>query len=340
MHYLITGAGQIGTQLVRDLTGSGHSVTVLRRSTAPVPGARTLSGDVADLLLLREAADGASAIFHCVHSSYDHNAWLRDLPHREAAVMDVAAELDIPVVFPESVYAYGEGARSLAETSAVAAASPLGEVRALLLAARASHAARTVSVVAADLIGPTANPQSSVLQLLVMDPAGKGRRAWIMGDPDAARTFTYIPDMTRAMVAAAQNAEAVAASGDAVLTVPAAPALTQRGMAADAACAKGRKPAGVSRIPTWALRTVGLVSPMFRELAAQSYQWAHPSVMEPGMLATEYSVEATPWKEVLEEWARDGVNSSDPDPRGTAPHSPALKPSEPPHPRRSASESR
>lgn len=161
-----------------------------------------------------------------------------------------------------------------------------------------------------------------------------------MGDPDAARTFTYIPDMTRAMVAAAQNAEAVAASGDAVLTVPAAPALTQRGMAADAAHAKGRKPAGVSRIPTWVLRAVGLVSPMFRELAAQSYLWAHPSVLEPGMLATEYSVEATPWKEVLEEWARDGVNSSDPDPRDTAPHSPALRPSEPPHPRRSASESR
>src|SRR5699024_1937441 len=168
MHFLITGAGQIGTQLVRDLTDAGHTATVLRRSSTPVPAARTHSGDAADPALLRAAADGATAIFHCIHSSYDHRAWLRDLPHRETAVMDAAAARGIPVVFPESVYAFGEGARSLAETSAPAPASPLGQVRARLLAARAAHPARTLSVVAADLIGPTAEAQSSVFQLLVM----------------------------------------------------------------------------------------------------------------------------------------------------------------------------
>lgn len=304
MHSLITGAGQIGTQLVSDLTESGHSATVLRRSSAPVPGARTLSGDVADPALLRKAARGAAAIFHCIHSSYDHRAWLRDLPHRETAVMDVAAELGTPVVFPESVYAFGEDARSLAETSATAPVSPLGEVRAQLLAARAQHPARTLSVVAADLIGPTADEQSSVFQQLVMGPAARGRRAWVMGDPDAARTFTYIPDMTRAMIVAADHAEALAGSGDAVLTVPAAPALTQREMAADAARATGHDPVGVSRIPTWVLRMVGLGSPMFRELAAQSYLWNHPSILEPGVLSERYSVAATPWQTVLEEWAR------------------------------------
>ncbi|HLS32455.1 MAG TPA: NAD-dependent epimerase/dehydratase family protein [Brevibacterium sp.] len=306
MHFLITGAGQIGTQLVRDLTDAGHTATVLRRSSTPVPAARTHSGDAADPALLRAAADGATAIFHCIHSSYDHRAWLRDLPHRETAVMDAAAARGIPVVFPESVYAFGEGARSLAETSAPAPASPLGQVRARLLAARAAHPARTLSVVAADLIGPTAEAQSSVFQLLVMDPAGRGRRAWVMGDPDAPRTFTYIPDLTRAMILAATNAEALAGSGDAVLTVPAAPALTQREMAADAARVKDRGSARVSRIPTWVLRTVGLGSPMVRELAAQWYLWARPSVLQAGVLAKRYGMEATPWQTVLEEWAQRG----------------------------------
>lgn len=338
MHYLITGAGQIGRQLVDELTGSGHSVTVLRRSSDPVANARTLSGDAADPALLREAADGASAIFHCIHSSYDHRAWLRDLPHREAAVMDVADGLGIPVVFPESVYAFGEGARSLTETSATAPASPLGEVRAQLLSARAAHPARTISVVAADLIGPTADPQSSVFRMLVMDPAGKGRRAWIMGDPDADRTFTYIPDLTRAMIVAAQNAESLALDGDAILSVPAAPALTQREMAADAARAKGRRPAGVSRIPLWLLRVLGLGSPMLREIAAQSYLWDHPSVLEPGVLAAEYAVEATPWTAVLEEWARQNAPGSTLA-EGRAPHPPRLRRPEPPHRSRAASES-
>jgi len=94
-----------------------------------------------------------------------------DLPDREQAVMDVTAEYGVPVVFPESAYAFGTAAQDLddgpddgpdggtaerAVTGEVEPASPLGEIRARLLAARAAHPARTLSVVAADLIGPTA----------------------------------------------------------------------------------------------------------------------------------------------------------------------------------------
>ncbi|WP_291797364.1 NAD-dependent epimerase/dehydratase family protein [Brevibacterium sp.] len=312
MRYVLTGAGQIGTQLAHDLVGAGHEVTVIRRSPSPLPGTTLLQGDAGDPALLHRALTGASAIFHCIHANYSAPAWERALPPREAAVMDAAAATGIPVIFPESVYAYGHGAEHLTERTPPAPVAPLGKVRARLLAQRKAHVARTLSVVAADLLGPTAHPRTSVFPLMVLAPARRGRRAWVMGDPDAPRSATYIPDLARTMIAAAQNAHALAPEGDAVLLAPSLPPLSQREMAQLAAeAARGRtgssaKQLPVSRIPRAVFAAAGLFSPMARELHNQQYLWDAPAVMESGRLTGEFGVEASSWDTVLAEWVRTG----------------------------------
>lgn len=364
MRCVITGAGQIGTQLAHDLTAAGHDVTVIRRDGHAPEGTALVRGDAGDREVLQQAVRGASAIFHCIHSSYSAAAWERDLPHREQAVMDVAAQADVPVVFPESVYAFGLAARDLREqdgreraadergrhepdpqmreaadsgtpsasTADTASAkdlpaapsvpaSPLGRVRARLLAARAAHPARTLSVVAADLLGPTASPGTSVFLSLVLEPAARGRRAWVMGDPDSPRSATYIPDLTQAMIVAAQNAHELAPSGDAVLLAPSLPPLSQRRMAAEAAraaeAASGPEAASrsaitagtaavtppVTGIPRWVFRAAGFASPMARELGRQHYLWADRAVLHPGRLTAEHGLEPASWEHVLREWA-------------------------------------
>lgn len=313
MRYLVTGAGQIGTQLTRDLVTAGHRVTVLRRGAGVPDGADLVRGDAGDRDLLRRIIAGGSdgepadepvaAVFHCIHASYDSRTWAADLPDREQAVMDVAAEAGVPVVFPESVYAFGAAARDLddrtvagAVTGEVETASPLGEVRAGLLAARAAHPARTLSVVAADFVGPTADPASSVFHLLVFGPAAAGKRAWVLGDPDASRSVTWIPDLTAAMVMAAEHAEELAPEGSAVLLAPAALTMTQRQMAV-AVAPDGH--ARVSHIPWWGLRVAGVFSPMMRELRRQRYLWDAPAVLRPGLLEERYGLRPTPQKDVL-----------------------------------------
>lgn len=300
MRYVITGAGQIGTQLARDLLSAGHNVTIVRRSAELPDGAEEaelVSGDAGDRDVLRavvadsgadsdtdSVTESAAAVFHCIHSSYDSVAWRRDLPHREQAVMDVAAETGIPVIFPESVYAFGTAARSLTEPLIPDPVSPLGRVRAELLAARATHPARTLSIAAADLIGPTANPQTSVFLLLTINPAAQGRTVWTLGDPDHPRSVTTIPDLTAAMIAAAQRAEELAPHGDAVLTAPSLPPRSQRQIAAGAARDTGAREPRVLRIPWWVLRMAGKFSPLMRELRDQRYLWEAPAVIEPGAL--------------------------------------------------------
>lgn len=242
MRYVVTGAGQIGTQLTRDLISAGHDVVVIRRGREVVDGAELFRGDAGDRDLLRRAVgdpdrtdragdpDRTAAVFHCIHTSYDSRAWSADLPQREQAVMDVAAAQGIPVIFPESVYAFGTGARALSEEVVASAApvSPLGRVRAALLDARREHPARTLSVVAADLVGPTADPKTSVFTLMVLGPASRGRTARVLGDPDVPRSVTYIPDLSTAMTVAAVNARELAPDGDAVVVAPSTVTMTQR----------------------------------------------------------------------------------------------------------------
>lgn len=302
MRYLITGAGQIGQQLALDLSAAGHEVTVLRRGTGQIAGARTISGDAGDRQTLREAAAGAAAIFHCIHAAYSAKVWRAELPQREAAVMDIAAELDIPVVFPESVYAFGLGARTLSERAPLAPVSPLGEVRAELLRARAAHRARTASIVASDLFGPTATGAGSVVLSTVVKPASKGKSAWALGDPDVAHAVTYIPDLSRAMIAAVPLAE----QGGTTLLAPTAPARTLRQMASDAATIAGQaqpERAKVTRISGALLAIGGLFSAPMRELRNQQYLWAAPSTLEAGRLTTELGLQPTPWADTLAEWA-------------------------------------
>jgi len=293
MRYLITGAGQIGTQLARDLIADGHEVVILRRRADPVGGAEVRSGDAGDRGALRAAAAGATAVFHCVHTAYSAPAWRRELPWREVAVMDV------PVVFPESVYAFGRGARDLTEATPIAPASPLGRVRADLLAARAAHPARTASVVASDLVGPTAQPATSVILSTVLRPAAAGRRAMVLGDPDAPHAVTYLPDLTRAMTAAVP----LATASDTMLIAPTPAARSQRDMAGDAAAAAGREPAGVFGIPNALLAVGAPFSVPTRELFRQRYLWSAPSRLRPGRLTAELGLEPTPWEDVLAEWA-------------------------------------
>ena len=306
MNALITGAGQICTQLARDLVHAGHDVTVLRRGASPIPGATVISGDAGDHTTLRRAAEGATAIFHCIHAPYAVAAWRRELPQRELAVMDAGAELGIPVIFPESVYAFGRDARDLVESAACNPVSPLGEVRAELLAARASHPARTASVIASDLMGPTATKRSSAILGTVLTPAAAGTTAWVLGDPDAPHAVTSIPDLTRAMLAAVP----LASTRDTRLNAPTAEARSQRQMAHDAARIAGTSPGAVRSIPAALFGLCAPFSPTTRELYHQRYLWAAPVSLRPGRLMTEFGIEPTLWEHVLREWAQPASAAS------------------------------
>ena len=285
MTLVVTGAGQIGQEVVAQAAAQGLRSVVIRRGAAAVARARTVRGDAGDRELLRRESRGASAILHCVHAAYDPASWRRELPAREQAVMDVAAELGIPVIFPESVYAFGHQAEDLREDAPIDPCTPLGEVRAELLAARAAHPARTLSMVAADLVGPTATTAGSVVTATVINPVRAGRTAWVFADPDLPHSLTQIPDLARAMILAAEYAADLAPTNDRILLAPSPPAISLRELAGLIADDAGRGKPSVRRVPSWPLAVAGLASPTMRSLHRQRYLWERPMVLGGGVLS-------------------------------------------------------
>ncbi|HEX2856136.1 MAG TPA: SDR family oxidoreductase [Propionibacteriaceae bacterium] len=76
MHVFLTGAtGTIGSAVLPELLGAGHTVTALARSeasasAAAAAGAQVVRGGLADLDVLRAAADAADGV---IHLAYNHD---------------------------------------------------------------------------------------------------------------------------------------------------------------------------------------------------------------------------------------------------------------------------
>ena len=323
MHHLIIGEGQIGRALIDLALTDGDPVTVLRRTAVePSPGIRRVSGDVLDHAALTDALAQADAVHACFHAPYDARLWARELPIRERAVLDAAAERGIPVVFPESLYGFQGEAINLAEGAAPTPRDAKGEVREALLAQRRAAPARTLSLVASDLLGPTAiGTGAAVVCGMLLERISAGSRAIVMGDPSAPHSLTFIPDLAAAMLHAARHAERLAPSGDAVLHAPSAPARTQSELIVAASGLLGQRVRTPWTIPRLALKALSGVSTLARELHGIADLWYRPCELRPGILTMDEGLAPTSWEEALLLTAQHAAGRRV---NGTAEHHPAV----------------
>lgn len=292
--YVVTGAGPVGYSVAERLAGQGHQVRVLTRSgSGPEhPLVERIRADVSDPAQLKDAVQGAIAVFHCIHgSAYRTAAWAAELPQAEQVVMDAAAAAGAVVVFPESLYSYSEPDKVMAESSPREASGGKRGIRVQLLKARELHAANTVSVIAGDFFGPRVKMAHAGERMVPLVLAGK--RIQVIGSADQPHSFTYVPDLAAAMIAAAQKPEL----WNSVLHAPTGRAMTQREVAAAYADAAGVSVPKVSAVPGWVLRAAGVFSTDMRELAEMLYQFERPFVMDSAASQRRLGLEPTPLTE-------------------------------------------
>lgn len=302
MHHLVIGEGQIGRALSERALADGDTVTVLRRTPAEEsPGVHRVAGDVLDPAALGAALEGADAVMATFHAPYDARRWRAQLPPRELAVLDAAAARDIPVVFPESLYGFQGGAAPQSESDATSPRDEKGRVRVQLLDRRQQHRARTLSVIASDLIGPsTVGTGAAVATAMVIEPLLAGRRPILFGRADAPHTLTHVPDLAAAMLHAARHAERlVGAAGDAVLNAPAAPARTQQELIAEVSRLAGAPLRRPVPVPRAALALLAPVHTLARELHGIAGLWYGSCVQRPGVLEREEGLLPTSWEQAV-----------------------------------------
>ena len=292
--YVVTGAGPVGWTVAEQLAGQGKRVRVLTRSGSGPEHTLIdrMSMDVSNAALLGEAFAGASAVLHCIHgSAYTADAWRRELPQAEEAVLAAAGEAGAVVVFPESLYSYSRPDAVMAEDSPREAQGGKRGVRTALLKARAASPANTVSVVAGDFFGPRVRTSHAGERIVPAVLAGK--RILVVGSADQPHSFTYVPDLAAAMIRAAQTPSA----WNRVWHAPTGPAVTQRQLAEAFAKAGGVPAPRMGAAPGRLLRAMGLFSSGTRELTEMLYQFERPFVMDSQVSEAALGLHPTPLPE-------------------------------------------
>ena len=289
--YVVAGAGPVGSTVARQLAAAGHQVRVLTRSGRG-PEHRSIERAAVDISRVDDLTaqlDGAAAIFSCIHASrYAAATWRAELPAADAAVLTAAGRVGATAVFPESLYGFGPVDGPMTERTPLLASSGKPGIRVELLQARAASPTRTISVAASDFYGPEVITSHAGERMVPRILAG--RSIQVMGSPDQPHSFTYVPDLAAAMIAAAGRP----GPADEFLLAPTAPAVTQRELVGLFAAAAGVPAPRVGRIPVGLLRTAGVVHGGSRELAELGYQFTAPFVLDSRSSEGDLGLTATP----------------------------------------------
>jgi nucleoside-diphosphate-sugar epimerase len=300
--HVIVGKGPVGSTTAEELVRRGHEVRVLSRS-----GGRSADSvqhrqvDATDADALTAATRGAAALYNAVNPAY--HRWPTDWPPVAAALLTAAERTGAVLVTMSNLYGYGRPSGPMTPETPLAATDTKGRVRVQMwLAALEAHEAgraRVTEARAADFVGPQVPAAHSHL-VRQLPALRKGRRAWVIGDPDAPRSWGYLPDVAATLATLGTDERALGRAWH----VPSAPPRSQRQALEDLAAAMSSPthpvaPVSVSSVPWPVLRAVGLAVPMMREIVAMRHQFDQEFVIDATATTATFGLTATPWEETV-----------------------------------------
>jgi len=247
---------------------------------------------------MRRIAVKADALYNCANPAY--HRWAQDWPPIAAALLAAAEDSGAVLVTLSNLYGYGPVDGPITEDLPLAATGTKGRVRARMWEeARAAHLAgrvRVTEVRASDFFGPHASDRS-YLGARFVGPLLAGRPATIVNDPDVPHSWTYLPDVARALAAVAADERAWGGAWH----VPSNPPITTREFAERLCVLAGAPAPRLRRIPGWAVKAAGLFVPFLRELEEIRYQFDRPFVLDASATEAALGLAPTPLDDALRE---------------------------------------
>jgi nucleoside-diphosphate-sugar epimerase len=273
------------------LAEAGHQVrSVTRSGNGPShPGIECVAADGARPGVLATLVTGADAVYNCANPRY--HRWASDWPPLAAAILDAAERSGAVLVTTSNLYGYGPVDHPITEDDPLAATFTNGRVRAQMwreaIAAHREGRVRVTEARASDFFGPGLSDSSQLGRVIPRILAGKSVR--VLGNPDVAHSWTYVPDVTRALVTLGTDARAWGRAWH----VPTDAPQSQREMIESFAAIAGVRPPRVASFPQIALGAVALVSPTVRTLREIRYQVDAPFVVDSSSFSQTFDVAPT-----------------------------------------------
>jgi nucleoside-diphosphate-sugar epimerase len=294
-NYLIVGAGAIGSVVAEELAQQGHSVRILsRRGLGPEHALiERVAGDASDESTVTRHAKGTDAILNCANPPY--HRWPTDWPPIAHAILAAAETNGSNLVTLNNLYGYGRPTGPMTPHDPLSADYEKAQVRATMWrdAKRAHHEGRirATEVRASDFIGPRSE---SYLGLLIPRIIA-GKSCQVIGDVDAPHSWNYTGDVARTLVTCAQDERSWGRAWHA----PANPPCSVRQAIDDIAHIVGATKVKITKVPTVALRVLGLFNVDARELPKTLYQFQVPFVIDDSETRSVFGLQPMPWDEVL-----------------------------------------
>jgi nucleoside-diphosphate-sugar epimerase len=212
----------------------------------------------------------------------------------------------------ENLYGYGPaGGQPMTEDLPLAATTVKGRTRAAmtgeLLAAAKAGRVRFAIGRASDFFGAGVT-QGSTMGERVFGNALAGRRADFIGNPDLPHTYSYVPDIAAGLATLGNDARAAGQ----VWHLPGPRTVTTRALLDLVAGEVGHRVA-IRSVPKLAVRALGLVNPMMRELAEMAYEFDQPFVLDTSKYESAFGAAGTPLADAIAAtvaWYRTRLSTS------------------------------
>ena len=304
--HVIFGTGPVSRATMTELMGRGKRVLMVNRSgQGTVPqGVEIVAGDAADRSFCREICQGASVVYQCLNPPYDR--WPELFPRLQAGVLEGAAHAEAKLVSMENVYLYGSPhGKPLTESRPYIAIARKGRVRADM--AQALHEAhkkgrvRVAMARASDFFGP--GVLFSALGGRVFRPARGGAAAAVLGDIDLPHTYTYVPDIGKALVLLGERDEALGQAWH----IPSPETVSTR-QVLDLIYAETGHSTKVRAAGKLMVRFLGLFNPQARELVEMMYEFTEPFVLDSAKFVDTFGDISTPLPDAIRDtvtWFRE-----------------------------------
>lgn len=311
---LVLGAtGGIGSELTRQLNQAGWHINALKRETSQTQKNDHITwfqGDALNESDVEKAAQGCSAIFHCVNPAGYKNWDTLGLPMLENTIT-VAKKTQACVVFPGNIYNYGEDTFPLLqETSPQHPSTNKGRIRVKMenrLEDFAKQGGQVIIVRAGDFFGATA-PSSWFSQGLIK-PNKAVRTINNPSKSNIGHQWSYLPDVAATMVKLIDTRDTLKAFS----TFHMAGFWDEDGtQMANAIRRSVKKNTGgtpkIRAFPWWIMSLMAPFNETLKELMEMKYLWQRPIRMDNSKLVQKIGKEpATPIDIAVEETLK-GLN--------------------------------
>lgn len=296
IHTILGAGGTVANELAEVLVHNHETVRLCSRKAAPRQGAESIAVDVTNFEQVKKAVQHSDFVYLLVGLQYKIDVWKESWPKIMTNVINACKEVNAKLIFFDNVYMYGKVDGVMTEETPYNPCSKKGEIRAaiatqLLNEAKAGNIKALIAR-AADFYGPKAD-KTSLANILVFENLKKGKKAQWLVNANVPHSFTYTPDTGNALYMLSQREKAF----NQTWHLPTADnPLTGKEfvhLAAEAMQAKD----GITVLPLWMLKIVGLFQNEIKESIEMTYQNKYPYVFDSSKFNKAFNFQPTSYQE-------------------------------------------